>query len=69
MIVVEEEHNEEPKGSGYECPFQVEGPEVDQPISRLGRVEGFGNGDTSEVSVFDVPGYMREANPKDSGKL
>ena len=40
MIVVEEEHEQEPDGHGDKDPFDVEVPELDEPATVHGRVEG-----------------------------
>lgn len=58
MVIVEQEHHQEPKGQCGEYPFGIKFPEMDEPAARLGRVEGAGDGDEGDVGGFKITGYV-----------
>lgn len=69
MVVVEEQHNQEPERGGDKYPLNFQIPEVDQPPPRLRGMEGFGSGDPPKMSTRDIPTNIREAYPEDSAEL
>ena len=69
MVVIEKQHNQEPERHGYENPFRVEVPKVNQPAARLRWRECLGDWDTCDIGRVDPPRDVREANPEDGAKL
>ena len=69
MVIVEEQHNQEPERGGDKYPFHLKAPEVDQPPPRLRGMEGIGNGYSSKMSTRDIPTDMGEAYPEYRAEL
>lgn len=69
MVIVEEQHDQKPKGKGCENPLGIELPEWNQPAARLSWVERSADGHSSHVGRFQWAGDVRESYPEDGPDL
>lgn len=69
VVVVEEEHDEEADREGDEDPFRGKGPEVDEPATFDGWVEGTRDREVADVGFSYWSGDVGEADPEDCANL
>lgn len=68
MIVVEEKHHQEAKGYGYEDPFDIQIPKVNDPVSILSGLESADSWYAVLLGPAQTPRKVREADPEQSWK-
>lgn len=69
MIVVEQQHEQEPDGHGDKDPFDVEMPELDEPATVHGWIECACVRQLGDIGLLQDARKMGEACPKQGGEL
>jgi hypothetical protein len=69
MVIVKQQHCQETKGHSDKHPFDIQVPKVNEPISRLCRMEGLGDGNSLDVRRLERARKMGETDPEESAEL
>ena len=69
MVIVKQQHGQETKGYSDKHPFDVQVPKVNEPISRLCRMEGLGDRDSLDVRRLERTREMGETDPEEGAEL
>lgn len=64
VVIVEQQHHQEPKRQGDKHPLDIQVPKVDNPTTRLRRLESIRDRHASDVAVLQSPRDVGEADPE-----
>lgn len=69
MVVVKQQEDEKAERYGNKDPSDTKVPKVNQPTSRLRRMESGGDWHALYMGLFQIPWDVREPDPEDGGEL
>jgi hypothetical protein len=68
MIIIEQQHHQEPKRHRHKHPLDIQIPEVNDPISVLRRLERANYGYAEDFGARKAAGEPVEADPEEGGE-
>ena len=69
MVIVEQQHHQEPKRQSDKYPLDIEVPKVNEPTTRLRRPESSRDRYAGDVAILESARDMREADPENCREL